>query len=53
MPFSEARWISASEEVAAQPAEDSHYVFRRCLSLDEKPSQALVRITADADTSSG
>ena len=46
--FSESLWIGFPADSDGRPARNAHYAFRHKLSLEDKPSTAPVRVTADA-----
>ena len=46
--FSQAVWIGFPAGSDERPARNAHYAFRHKLAMEDKPSTAPVRITADA-----
>jgi hypothetical protein len=46
--FSQAVWIGVATGSDGRPARNVHHAFRHKLSLEDKPSAAPVRVTADA-----
>ncbi|MGA1130090.1 MAG: hypothetical protein ACO3XN_08500, partial [Chthoniobacterales bacterium] len=46
--FSRAVWIGVTTGSEKKPNQNIHYAFRHKLPLDDKPSAATVRVTADA-----